>query len=173
MSPSCGVGGADEARGESVGKPMNPRAVKTPKRAPSLDRASGGLLSPEIPSGPGQIQPRTVWAEPGGRSIGWAGEFGASHDSHALPSKTGWGVSDGGHCGLSGGGQAGKGTGCQGREPNPYEKEAGSLIGVQFEDVRSGSLTTWGGTSPVRLNDLRGSSIGVVNERALPLADCG
>ena len=64
MSPSDG-GGADEARGESVGKPMNPRAVKTPKRAPSLDRASGGLLSPEISSGPGQIQPGTVRANPG------------------------------------------------------------------------------------------------------------
>ena len=45
-------------------------------------------------------------------------------------------------------------------------------VGEQLVGVRSGSLTELGGTSPVRLDGLRGSSIGVVNEGITSLADC-
>ena len=163
MSPSLQFRGADDAGGTSGGMPMNPRAVKTPKKASSLDRATGGLSSPEIPSGPGEIQPRAYWAKPGVSSIGWAGEFGASQNSHALPSKTGWGVpltSGGcratgwpalsGHCGLSGGGQVGIGISLPRAGAEPVRSGGESYqVGVQLVEVRSGSLTTWGGTSPV------------------------
>ena len=178
MSPSLRGRGADDAGGTSGGMPMNPRAVKTPEKASSLDRATGGLRSPEISSGPGKIQPGAYWAKPGVSSIGWAGEFGASQNSHALPSKTGWGVSLtsggcratgwpalSGHCGLSGGGQVGIGISLPRAGAEPVRSGGESYqVGEQLVGVRSGSLTELGGTSPVRLDGLRGSSIGVVKE---------
>ena len=45
-------------------------------------------------------------------------------------------------------------------------------VGEQLVGVGSGSLTELGGTSPVKLDGLRGSSIGVVKGGITSLADC-